>query len=71
MYAFGYDKSNKIIYNNLLFHKYQVTQMTADPSQLFWPPTCGCYVATYFESTGTAINIKKETVTNSCPDFHE
>ena len=38
--------------------KYQVIQ-DAKPSQLFWPPTCGCYVTNEFESTGEAINTKK------------
>ena len=35
--------------------------MNADPLQLFWPQNCGCYVINYFESTSSAINIKKET----------
>ena len=37
--------------------------MTADPSQLFWPQNCVCYVSNYFEYTSTIINIENR---NGC-----
>ena len=45
--------------------------MTANPSQLLWPQNFGCYVTSYFETISAAINMKKETVANSCADFYE
>ena len=62
MYAFECVKSNLIIYNNLVFNKYQEIQDDY-PSQLFWPQNCVCYVTNYFESTSTVIYIKKR---NNC-----
>ena len=45
--------------------------MTVDLLQLFWPQICGCYITNYFETTRAVINITKETIADSCADFHE
>ena len=45
-------------------------KMTANASQLFWPQSCGCYVTNYFGWISKDINMKKETVANSCVDLN-
>ena len=72
MYAFECDKSDQIIYNNLLFNKYQEIQDDYRSfAIIFDTKIVAVTLLTTLNQLAQLLTLKKETVVNSCADFHE